>query len=107
HESQAAKATVAVREYRQSVPFGVVDLDGHRVVGLVEKPTNVFRVNAGIYVLSPELLPRVPSGLDYSMPALIEDCLARGETVCAYGLEDEWVDVGDRDALRRARGEEA
>lgn len=107
HESQAARATLAVREYRQSVPFGVVDLDGNRVVGLVEKPTNVFRVNAGVYVISPELLPRVPSGLDYSMPTLIEDCLARGETVSAYGLEDEWIDVGDRDALRRARGEEA
>ena len=28
-------------------------------------------------------------------------------TVSAYGLEEEWIDVGDRDALRRARGEEA
>ena len=107
HESRAAMATVAVREYRQSVPFGVVDVDEGWAVGFREKPTHVFKVNAGIYVLDPDLLPRVPSGVDYPMPALIEECLKRGEAVAAYSLEGDWLDVGDRNELLRARGEES
>ncbi|MBI5445147.1 MAG: nucleotidyltransferase family protein [Deltaproteobacteria bacterium] len=107
HETHAATATVAVREYRQSIPFGVVDLDGGHVVRLREKPTHAFKINAGIYVLSPGLISRVPSGVEYPMPALLEECLARGERVAAYGLEDEWLDVGNRATLQRARGEES
>ena len=58
-------------------------------------------------MLAPDLLPRVPSGVDYPMPALIEECLKRGEAVAAYSLEGDWLDVGDRNELLRARGEES
>lgn len=105
HEQSRAAATVAARRYFHTVPFGCMTLDGERLVQMTEKPTLSQMVNAGIYIVEPRLLERVPADTEYTMPALLDDCLARGEQVTAWELEDDWIDVGQRDQLEQARGE--
>jgi dTDP-glucose pyrophosphorylase len=105
HADAGHKATVGVHEYRHTVPFGVVELQGERIVAVREKPIQCWQVNAGIYVLEPELLARVPKGTYFPMPALVEECLERGEAVGAFPVEGDWIDVGLHKELRRARGE--
>jgi NDP-sugar pyrophosphorylase family protein len=63
-------------------------------------------VNAGIYVLSPELVARVPKGEDFPITRLFDDCLRRGEGVHGFEIEEDWIDVGHREHLRQARGGE-
>jgi dTDP-glucose pyrophosphorylase len=96
-------ATIGVRRYLHSVPFGCVERDGDRVVSIEEKPTLTREVNAGIYALQPDLVRRVPAGSASTMPALIDGALARGEPVGAFEIEDDWIDVGQREQLARAR----
>lgn len=103
HARNGCKATVGVREYRHQMPFGSVEAQGHRVTRLEEKPLLRRLMNCGIYVLTPDLLKRVPKGTHYALPSLIEDCLTRGEAVGAFPVEDEWIDVGQLDQLRLAR----
>jgi dTDP-glucose pyrophosphorylase/CBS domain-containing protein len=105
HSEKSYKATVAVHRHVHTVPFGVVDVDGERVVALREKPTQSWQVNAGVYVLSPDLIARVPRDTDFALPSLIEDCLERGERVGVFNIEEDWIDVGQHQELRRARGE--
>jgi dTDP-glucose pyrophosphorylase len=105
HAEHQALATLGVRRYQHQVPFGCVELEGDRLVRFEEKPTLARLVNAGVYVLSPELVARVPRGEVFPLPNLFEDCLRRGETVCGYEIVDDWIDVGQRDQLREARGE--
>jgi len=105
HSDYGHKATVAVHEYVHTVPFGVVEADGDRVVGLREKPTQSWQTNAGVYVLDPDLIRRVPRDTSFSLPALIEECLERGEHVGTFSMEDDWIDVGRHQELKRARGE--
>ena len=100
-----ASATVGVHEYVHTVPFGVVDRQGERITGLREKPSQSWLTNAGIYVLEPELLARVPPNTYFPLPALVEECLDRGEAVGAFRVEEDWIDVGQHQELRRARGE--
>jgi NDP-sugar pyrophosphorylase family protein len=97
-------ATVGCYDYVHTIPYGVLDLDADRVVRMLEKPTEAWSVNAGIYVLEPSLLRRVPEGIDFPLPALVEECLDRGEPVGAYHIAGDWIDVGHRDELLRARG---
>ena len=97
--------TVATRRYLHTVPYGAVDLDGSRVVGFVEKPTLDRLINAGIYIVSPQLLDRVPRDTELGMPALIATCLERHERVEAFEIADDWIDVGQKEQLRQARGE--
>lgn len=105
HEASGAAATVASRRYFHTVPFGCMTLDGERLTQMEEKPTFSRMVNAGIYVVSPELIGRVPRDTEYTMPALLDDCLKRGERVTAWELQDDWIDVGQREQLKQARGE--
>lgn len=105
HEQGSYRATVAVHEYTHTVPFGVVDVEGNRILGITEKPTMSWHTNAGIYVLEPSLLRRIPADVDFPLPALIRDCADRGDPVGAFRLEGDWIDVGRSSELKRARGE--
>lgn len=104
HAHGAQLATVAVRRYMHTVPFGCLELEGSRVVALEEKPTLQKIVNAGIYALSPELLARIPKNAASTMPELLEGVIAAGGRVDAWEIEDDWIDVGQREQLDRARG---
>lgn len=104
HVAVGAVATVAVRQYQHDVPFGVLEEKDGRLVRLVEKPTVTWPINAGIYVIEPRLLDRIPRGQEYAVTALFDDCLARGEHVHVWESRDDWQDIGRPDELSRARG---
>ncbi|MHB8799687.1 MAG: nucleotidyltransferase family protein [Thermoanaerobaculia bacterium] len=106
HDQSGAAITLAVHEYRHTVPFGVVTVDGERVVGLREKPAETWLANAGIYVLEPSVVERVPSERVVHLPEFVEETLERGEHVVAYRLSGDWADVGRPADLSRACGKE-
>ncbi len=105
HEEGGYRATVAVHEYVHTVPYGVVEVNDGRILGLREKPAEMWHVNTGIYVLDPVLLERVPKETHFPLPALVEECLEKGERVGAIRVEEDWIDVGHHHELKRARGE--
>jgi dTDP-glucose pyrophosphorylase len=105
HEAGAQKATVAVRKYFHTVPFGCVELDGDRLVRLDEKPTLTRLVNAGIYVLAPELVTALPRNTPIGLPDILGNAMNRGQDVRAFEIDDDWIDVGQRDQLSQARGD--
>lgn len=98
-------ATVGLQTYSHTVPFGVVDVDDDRIVSIREKPTHSWPTNAGVYVLSPGVVTRLPEQASLSMPDCLQDCLDRGERVGAFYIEGEHIDVGRTSELARARGE--
>lgn len=99
-------ATVGCYEYVHTVPYGVVDLCEGRVTAIHEKPRESWTVNAGIYVLEPFLLARVPNGTYFPLPALVEECLDRNESVGAYRIAGDWIDVGSPKEFSKAIGKE-
>jgi dTDP-glucose pyrophosphorylase len=99
------RATVGLHEYAHTVPFGVVDLEEDRIVRMREKPSHIWVANAGIYVFDPDILGRVSPNVHYPLPALVEECLERGEAVGGFRIEQDWIDVGRQAELARARGE--
>lgn len=106
HTAAAAAVTVATRQYRHEVPFGVVERRADRTIGaLAEKPVLEVEVNAGIYAVSPSALDLVPSATPSTMPDLVERCIDKGLTVGAWTLTSEWIDVGTPRDLARAQGE--
>jgi dTDP-glucose pyrophosphorylase len=103
HTESGAVATVGYRRYLHTVPFGTIERDGDRIVSLEEKPAVTRDVNAGIYALAPSLVARVERGRPVALPDLVGDALDRGETVGAFAIDDDWIDVGQREQLDRAR----
>ena len=105
HDEHGASATMAVKEYEVQVPYGVVRLEGPEIRRIEEKPVQRFFVNAGIYVLSPEVLPRIPADSFFDMPTLFHDVAAAGYKTVAYPMREHWIDVGRLEELERAQRE--
>jgi dTDP-glucose pyrophosphorylase len=103
HAQGGFAATMGVCGYAHTVPFGCVETTANRVTRFEEKPVMMRQVNAGIYVLSPAVLSRVPTGRAFPITTLFEEALARGDPLGAYHIEDDWIDVGQREQLQRAR----
>jgi dTDP-glucose pyrophosphorylase len=107
HIASGAVATVGMHRYVHTVPFGCVERSGDRVTSLVEKPAIVREVNSGIYVLDPSIVRRVEQDVPVNTPDLLADAIDRGEFVGAFEIEDDWLDVGQREQLTQAREGEA
>lgn len=105
HTAGQYALTVCLRPYAVEIPFGVAQVRGERLVGLREKPTEQMLVNTGIYVVSPSLLPSIPRATEYPITRLAESCFERELPVGAHVLQDDWIDIGRHDELRRARGQ--
>ena len=60
-------------------------------------------MNTGIYALSPAVVARVEAGRAITMPELLRSVMADGGTIGAFEVEGDWVDVGQREQLARAR----
>lgn len=106
HSEHNATATVCVREYDFQVPYGVVQLDGARINGLTEKPVYSFFVNAGIYVIEPELLGIIPDdGRCFHMTNFLESAMARNREIAAFPIREYWIDIGQLDDFTRANGD--
>jgi len=94
HVSHGMKATMAVRNSEFQIPFGVVEVDEHAVLSIVEKPMKSFLVNAGIYLIEPVCLQRIPADQFYDMPTLLDDLLGNGDQVGYFPLYESWMDIG-------------
>lgn len=106
HREHGAAATMCVREYDFQVPYGVVDLEDQRISKLIEKPVYSFFVNAGIYVIEPELLDSLPqkSGL-FHMTDLFDLTVKTGKETAAFPIREYWIDIGQIDDFHRANGD--
>lgn len=99
HRERSAQATILLTPVDDPSQFGVVptDADG-KVQAFIEKPapgeapTNL--INAGVYVIEPDVLDRVDVGREVSaerelFPSLVEDGVMYALPMDAY-----WMDVG-------------
>ena len=100
HAVSGAQATIALTQVDDPSAFGVVPTraDGE-VVGFIEKPPRDLAptnwINAGIYVLEPSLLARIPPRVNVSIeretfPRMVE---TRG-SLFAFAGRGYWLDMG-------------
>ena len=94
HHEQEGMATMCIREYDFQVPYGVVDIEGQYVAGIVEKPVQKFFVNAGIYVLEPKLINTIDGNTYLDMPNLLENQIEQGGKVGVFPIHEYWLDIG-------------
>jgi mannose-1-phosphate guanylyltransferase len=97
HGEHAAEATLHLVRVGDPRAFGCVPTDDGRVTAFLEKtedpPTD--QINAGCYVLSRNVIDRIPRGRAVSVerevfPALLSD----GVKVCGYVDTSYWRDMG-------------
>lgn len=100
HREKRAIGTIALTPVEDPTAYGLVPLDADgRIERFVEKPrhdeivTNL--VNAGIYVLEPDVLKRIPAGQPYSFERdLFPDLLVDLTPMYGFRSNAYWLDVG-------------
>lgn len=103
HRDHEAAATMCVQQHQMQIPFGVIQLDGHKIEGIQEKPIESYHVNAGIYVLNPEALKYVDDSKYLDMPTLFERILDDGKSAIGFAVREDWMDVGTPEDLSKAK----
>ncbi len=102
HGAHRSKATMCVREYDFQVPYGVVKMDHHSITAIEEKPVQTFFVNAGIYMLEPEILDMIPKSDFFDMPTLFDRLIADRSKTIAFPVREYWLDIGHVEDFERA-----
>lgn len=94
HREHRAEMTVAVRVYDVQVPYGVIEMKGHHIAGVREKPQMRFFVNAGIYLLQPSVFKFIPHRQHFNMTDLIQKLVQKKKTVVSFPVHEYWLDIG-------------
>jgi len=108
HRERRAFATIVLTPVPNPAAYGLVETapDG-AVTAFLEKPDpaqiTVDTINAGIYVLEPETLQRIPDDTVYSIErAYFPSLIANGETFVASISRGYWLDIGTPAKYRQA-----
>lgn len=97
-----AEMSVAAVPYTVSVPYGIFDLDGRNIQGLIEKPTYNYYANAGIYLIKRSALDEIPEDTFFNATDLIEKLIAEGKKVIRFPLNGTWIDIGNPQEYQNA-----
>lgn len=97
-----AEMSVAAVPYTVSVPYGIFDLKGRNIHGLIEKPTYNYYANAGIYLIKKSALDEIPEDTFFNATDLIEKLIAENKKVIRFPLNGTWIDIGNPQEYQKA-----
>ena len=103
HNEQGGVATIAVREYDFQVPYGVVEVEDQQIKSIVEKPTQSFFVNAGVYVLSKSIIKKIDKGEYLDMTNLLAQEISNLEQINMFPIHEYWLDIGQHEQFEQAQ----
>jgi mannose-1-phosphate guanylyltransferase len=99
HEKRKPVATIALHQVEEPNRYGVAKLvKDNRITEFVEKPpkgtapTNL--INAGVYVLDPEIFNYIPRDRAVSIEREVFTRLAEEDKLCGYVYDGLWMDIG-------------
>jgi len=100
HHRMNAKTTLGLCRVPRPERFGVVKLQGHRVIKVIEKPKKPFSplASASTYLIEPSVLNfferiRLGERGEYDFADAIQLLIGENEFVMGYEL-DNWIDIG-------------
>ncbi len=97
-----AEMSVAAIPYNVSIPYGILDLNGREICGLLEKPKYTYYANAGIYLIKRRALELIPDNKFFNATDLIEALINKGKPVIRYPLNGTWIDIGNPQEYEKA-----
>ena len=95
HQKSYNSMTVCTRSHRVRIPFAVMTSSGTKLERSVEKPMYEFQVNAGVYILNPNLIEKIPHAF-YNMTDLVDDLLDSKLDVGVFPIHESWKDIGNK-----------
>lgn len=101
HSDNNASATIAVKNYEWQNPYGVVKTDGSKILDIEEKPIIKSKINAGSYILNPNLLDLLEKNSHCDMTTLLKRAQALKSHLVAFPIYESWMDFTTAEDLKK------
>ena len=105
HNQHNKSITVCASEYKVSIPFGSIKTINGVISNITEKPTIKHHINAGIYVINPDIIKNMKHNIPISMIDLLNKYIKTGNVI-AYPLYESWIDIGSPEDFKNAQKNE-
>ena len=102
HNESKSDLTICVNQHKHTVPYGVLEIDDGKVKDLIEKPTYKYFVNAGIYLISPEIINEIDKDKRLDMTDLIRSYINKSSNVNTFPIHEYWIDIGRASDFEKA-----
>jgi NDP-sugar pyrophosphorylase family protein len=105
HAETGCDASIGIHERENKIDFGLIEFDAeNRLSAYREKPTSMYYVSMGVYILQRETVRQYVTPGDYlDMPTLLLRMKAGDADVRCYHEDCMWLDIGRPDDFARAQ----
>lgn len=97
HLESGANLTVATKMRSVQIQLGVIERRDNLITGYREKPRLEYEVSMGVYAYSQIAVGAIPHGRPFDFPDLVLKLIKQGQSVAAYPVDAEWLDIGNPD----------
>lgn len=105
HKTHRGIGTIALAYSRKPEEFGVVKLQGAKIVDFVEKPVNkevVGLVNSGIFVFEPKVFEYIEHTSAISLEKHVLPRIVKDNKLFGYPFQGKWFDISRPENLKDA-----
>ena len=104
HAKNSYDITLVASARQYNIPYGICELNGSGSLKRIEeKPEYNFLVNAGMYVLNPNVIDLIPDKKLFHITHLMEKVRENKGTIGVYPISEKaWIDVGQWAEYRKA-----
>jgi NDP-sugar pyrophosphorylase family protein len=102
HVASGAIFTIGATSRDQLLDYGVLGVEGERLVSFQEKPRVSQLVSMGIYAVNRRVLEHIPATGPFGFDQLMLKLIAAHQTVNVAPHDGYWLDIGRPDDYERA-----
>ena len=78
-------------------------MEGINFKSIIEKPTFKHFINAGIYIINPQIINELSNKEYLDMPDLLNKRIDKNYKIVVYPIHEYWLDIGRIDSLNKAK----
>lgn len=105
HGAESPLMSVGMVPHVVECPYGVIQVSDKDIIQIQEKPRQQHWINAGVYVLSPEVAKETPRNVYIDMTTMIQRFIKKGERVCGFPIREYWNDAATPGDIERLSSE--
>ena len=99
HIKLKADITIAVKQNKIYIPYGVVNIHKNTVKNISEKPVINYHFNSGICLFKKRAINMIKNNETIDIPTLINKSIKAGMKIKPYLFSETWIDVGTKENL--------
>jgi NDP-mannose synthase len=103
HIDNESLVSVATTSREVKADFGVIEFDDNlKMTGFFEKPTHIYHVSMGLYVMNRSVLKYIPESQPFGFDNLMTTLLEKSLSVNIFPYNGFWLDIGRPEDYDRA-----